>query len=67
MTQPSSREICPPVASISMASAVERLPNSQSSSTMILPAFLPETVSVSAATTSRPARVTRWVMVRTWS
>ena len=48
-----------------MASAFARLPNTQSSSTSTRPAFFPDTVSVSAATTFRLLRCVTSVMVRT--
>jgi hypothetical protein len=64
ITKPSGRETRPPVASRIMASALGRLPNTQSSSTRTKAAFLPETTSVSAATTLSTALVRRWVIWR---
>ena len=52
---------------MNIASAFARLPKSQCSSTSTLPAFFPDTVSVSAATTFSSERLTRCVIVRTWS
>jgi hypothetical protein len=64
ITKPSGRETRPPAASRMMASARGRLPNTQSSSTRTKAAFLPETTSVSAATTFSTAWVVRWVIWR---
>ncbi|MNV54777.1 hypothetical protein D3C71_1469860 [compost metagenome] len=67
ISMPSGREARPPVASRNIASAFGFLPKIHSSSIRIQLAFLPPTVSLSAATTLSVAPIVRWVIVRTWS
>ena len=64
ITKPSGRDARPPVASRMISGALTFLPNSQASSISTPTAFLPPTVSPSAATTLSVAPVSRWVMVR---